>query len=45
MGDMSAMMTAIDETPTTTNDFETKLDRLAEVAIHSGLGLAAGRSW
>ena len=41
MGDMSA--TAIAETPTTTKDFETKLDRLAEVAVHSGLGLAAGQ--
>jgi hypothetical protein len=41
MGVMSA--TAIAETPTTTKDFETKLDRLAEVAIHSGLGLASGQ--
>ena len=31
------------ETPTTTKDFETKLDRLAEVAIQSGLGLAEGQ--
>jgi len=31
------------ETPTTTKDFATKLDRLAEVAIRSGLGLAAGQ--
>ncbi len=31
------------ETPTTTKDFATKLDRLAEVAIKSGLGLAEGQ--
>jgi aminopeptidase len=31
------------ETPTTTKDFATKLDRLAEVAIRSGLGLAEGQ--
>ena len=35
--------TAIAETPTTTKDFETKLDRLAEVAIKSGLDLAPGQ--
>ncbi|HEX4068273.1 MAG TPA: aminopeptidase [Acidobacteriaceae bacterium] len=35
--------TAIAETPKTTNDFEQKLDRLAQVAIHSGLGLAPGQ--
>jgi aminopeptidase len=34
--------TAID-TPTTTKDFATKLDRLAEIAIKSGLGLAEGQ--
>ncbi len=34
--------TAID-TPATTKDFATKLDRLAEVAIQSGLGLAEGQ--
>src|SRR5581483_10109995 len=31
------------ETPTTVQDFATKLDRLAEVAIKSGLGLAPGQ--
>jgi aminopeptidase len=31
------------ETPTTTKDFATKLDRLARVAIQSGLGLADGQ--
>jgi len=41
MDGMSA--TAIAETPTTTKDFETKLDRLAEVAVRSGLGLAPGQ--
>ena len=40
MDDMSA--TAI-ETPSTTKDFATKLDRLAEVAIRRGLGLAPGQ--
>jgi len=35
--------TAIAETPKATNDFEQKLDRLAQVAIHSGLGLAPGQ--
>jgi len=34
--------TAIVETPTT-KDFETKLDRLAQVAIECGLGLAKGQ--
>ncbi len=34
--------TAIVETPTT-KDFETKLDRLAQVAIQCGLGLAKGQ--
>jgi len=38
---MSATATA--ETPKTTTDFEQKLDRLAQVAIHSGLGLAEGQ--
>ncbi|MFP5227751.1 MAG: aminopeptidase [Acidobacteriota bacterium] len=37
---MSATAT---ETLTTTKDFATKLDRLAEVAIKSGLGLAEGQ--
>jgi aminopeptidase len=41
MESMSA--TAIAETPKTTTDFERKLDRLAEVAVRSGLGLAAGQ--
>ena len=31
------------ETPTTVQHFDTKLDRLAEVAIRSGLGLAKGQ--
>ncbi len=31
------------ETPITTKDFETKLDRLAEVAIQCGLGLRKGQ--
>jgi aminopeptidase len=35
--------TAIAETPKTTKDFEQKLDRLAQVAIQSGLGLAKGQ--
>ena len=35
--------TAIAETPTATKDFETKLDRLAEVAVQSGLDLAPGQ--
>jgi aminopeptidase len=34
--------TAID-TPATTKDFATKLDRLAEIAIKAGLGLAEGQ--
>lgn len=38
---MSATATA--ETPKTTTDFEQKLDRLAQVAIRSGLGLAEGQ--
>ncbi len=37
------MSAAIAETPTTTQDFETKLDRLAEVAVKCGLGLAPGQ--
>jgi len=41
MDDMST--TAIAETPTATKDFETKLDRLAEVAVQSGLDLAPGQ--
>ena len=39
--EMSA--TAIAETSAPTRDFEQKLDRLARVAIHSGLGLAQGQ--
>lgn len=35
--------TAIAETSTPTRDFEQKLDRLAQVAIRSGLGLAEGQ--
>jgi aminopeptidase len=35
--------TAIADTPKTTTEFETKLDRLAQVAIRSGLGLAEGQ--
>lgn len=35
--------TIIADTPTTVRDFATKLDRLAEVAIKSGLGLAEGQ--
>src|ERR1700691_334983 len=38
----SMSATAIVETPTT-KDFETKLDRLAQVAIQCGLGLAKGQ--
>ncbi len=41
IGDMSA--TIIADTPTTVRNFDTKLDRLAEVAIKSGLGLAEGQ--
>ncbi len=37
------MSAATAETPTTTQDFETKLDRLAEVAVKCGLGLAPGQ--
>ncbi len=40
---MESMSAAIAETPTTTQDFETKLDRLAEVAVKCGLGLAPGQ--
>ena len=36
-------VTAFAETPSLVNDFETKLDRLAQVAIKSGLGLAPGQ--
>jgi len=35
--------TIIADTPTTVRDFATKLDRLAEIAIKSGLGLAEGQ--
>ena len=35
--------TAVAESPITVEDFETKLDRLAEIAIRSGLGLAPGQ--
>ena len=42
IGTMSAAAIA-DTLPTTTKDFQTKLDRLAPPAIHSGLGLAAGQ--
>ncbi|MGA8109912.1 MAG: aminopeptidase, partial [Acidobacteriaceae bacterium] len=31
------------DTPKTKTDFEQKLDRLAQVAVHSGLGLAEGQ--
>ena len=41
MDDMSA--TIIADTPTTVRNFSTKLDRLAEIAIKSGLGLAEGQ--
>jgi aminopeptidase len=40
---MDYMSATAMETPTTTKDFATKLDRLAEVAIQCGLGLAAGQ--
>lgn len=39
----SMSATAIAETSAPTRDFEQKLDRLAEVAIRSGLGLAPGQ--
>ena len=41
-GRMSTV-TAYAETPSLVEDFETKLDRLAEVAVKSGLGLAPGQ--
>jgi aminopeptidase len=40
---MSAAETITAETSTPTRDFQQKLDRLAEVAIRSGLGLAQGQ--
>ncbi|HTW49735.1 MAG TPA: aminopeptidase [Acidobacteriaceae bacterium] len=36
-------LTAVVETPAGVKDFETKLDRLAEIAVKSGLGLAPGQ--
>lgn len=36
-------VTAFAETPSLVEDFETKLDRLAQVAVKSGLGLAPGQ--
>jgi aminopeptidase len=36
-------VTAYAETPSLVEDFQTKLDRLAEVAVKSGLGLAPGQ--
>jgi aminopeptidase len=36
-------LTAVTEAPAGVTDFETKLDRLAEVAVKSGLGLAPGQ--
>ena len=37
------MLTAVAESPVAVEDFEQKLDRLAEVAVRSGLGLARGQ--
>ena len=36
-------LTAVAETPVAVENFEEKLDRLAEVAVKSGLGLAPGQ--
>jgi aminopeptidase len=36
-------LTAVAEAPAGVKDFETKLDRLAEIAVKSGLGLAPGQ--
>ena len=38
-----SMLTAVAESPVAVEDFEQKLDRLAEVAVRSGLGLARGQ--
>ena len=40
---MAATAGAVAETPSFTQDFEQKLDRLAQIAVHSGLGLAPGQ--
>ncbi len=37
------MLTAVAESPVAVEDFEQKLDRLAQVAVRSGLGLARGQ--
>ena len=38
-----SMLTAVAESPVAVEDFEQKLDRLAQVAVRSGLGLARGQ--
>jgi aminopeptidase len=40
---MTTTAGAVAETPSFTQDFEQKLDRLAQIAVHSGLGLAPGQ--
>ena len=40
---MTATASAVAETTSDTQDFEQKLDRLAQIAVHSGLGLAPGQ--
>jgi aminopeptidase len=40
---MTATAGAVAETPSFTQNFEQKLDRLAQIAVHSGLGLAPGQ--
>jgi aminopeptidase len=40
---MAATASAVAETPSLTHDFQLKLERLAQIAVHSGLGLAPGQ--